>query len=86
MKLKSEILISKDLQKEIKGIMRDARKESIDLEPNEGVDYYYDEMRRLKFTEDSARTLLAYAKNTEYVEGESGVRPAIKPGWLPVMR
>lgn len=86
MKIKKEILISKELQKEIKGIMQRARKDSIDLEPNEGIDSYYDGMRALGFTEESARVLLAYAQNTEYVEGGPKVRAAIKPGWLPVKR
>lgn len=85
--LKKEILISKELQAAIKDVMREARQDSMRYEPNEGVDAYYDGMRGLKFTEESARMLLAYAQNTEYVEGRGHrIRAVIKPGWLPVYR
>jgi hypothetical protein len=91
MKVKQTVLISKELQAEIKDIMRRARQDSIRYEPNEGVDAYYDGMRDLKFTEESARMLLGYAQNTEYVEGSSTrtgkrISAQIKPGWLPVYR
>lgn len=84
--LKKEILISKELQVKIKDVMRAARHDAIDMEPNEGVDAYYDGMRDLGFTEESARMLMAYSANTQYVEGRPKVRIEMKPGWLPVLR
>lgn len=83
-KTKTKILISKDLQKEIKDNMWWGRRDSMDLEVNEGIDTYFDKMSASGFTEKSSRELLNYKGNRAYVEGAAGARATIKPGWLPV--